>query len=148
MRENSSRDDRYAAHKTYEKTVRKAKEKFFQSKLEKICTPKEVFKATKWYKSTGSYRSSPLQDLRSPESPRAYILSEKMEVLAKNLLTNPSNMGDIPMDSLAVPSTLLPLPSPSIDEVQDAILCTGNNAQELMSYLLSFFDTHGRSLKS
>lgn len=128
MRAQTSQGDRCPARKAQENTVRKAKDKLFQSKLENIRTPKEVFRVTKWHKSTGSYRSSPLKDPRFPDCLPAYTLLGKMEVLAKNLLTNPSNVGDIPMDSPAVPSTSLPFTTPSIEEIRDAILRTGNTA--------------------
>ncbi|POS85995.1 hypothetical protein EPUL_000808 [Erysiphe pulchra] len=42
------------AKKAYRKVIRKAKNEFFQAKIEKARTSKEIFPLTKWHKSTAS----------------------------------------------------------------------------------------------
>ena len=57
----------YDAQKAYRKTVQIVKNNFFKNKLERARTAKEIFGATKWHKSAGTYRSRPLKDSRFPE---------------------------------------------------------------------------------
>ncbi|KAI0991720.1 hypothetical protein K3495_g16467, partial [Podosphaera aphanis] len=53
LRANLSDDSVKEVRKAYQKTIKRAKESFFRSKIEKANSPKEIFSATKWHKSTG-----------------------------------------------------------------------------------------------
>lgn len=96
--------------KTYRQVIRKAKALFYKTKLEEISTSKEIFAATKWHKSIGSYRSSPIKDPRHPERPPVTDISEKRDILLNNLLVNSTEVGDVPTDIPVVPSRSLKFP--------------------------------------
>ena len=83
---------------------------------------------SKWHKSTGSFQTPPLKDPYHPNQPLATTLPEKRAVLARNLLQNPLEVEDIPLNTPAVPSTALPFPTILITDVERAILQTGNTA--------------------
>ena len=93
----------------------------------------------KWHKSAGSYRSPPLLDPLSPGSQLAVSLLDKRDVLARNLLQNPSVAADIPLDTPTIPSTALPFPLVQDSDVKRAILQVGNTvprANEIPTYIL------------
>jgi ribonuclease HI len=114
--------------KDLRRAVRRAKQQFWQDKLEKATQAKDVFNMSKWHKSTGSFQTPPLKDPFHPNQPLATTLPEKRAVLARNLLQNPSEVEDIPLNSPAVPSAALPFPTILITDVERAILQTGNTA--------------------
>lgn len=110
------------------RVVCKAKRQYFLNKFNIASTAKEVFDMSKWHKTAGSYRSPPLKDPTNYERPLAVTLSEKREVLARNLLQNTAEVGDIPFDSPAVPRRSLPFPAITVQEVRNSILAAGNTA--------------------
>jgi hypothetical protein len=65
---------------------------------------------SKWHKSTGSYRSPPMIDPQQPENPPAADIQAKRDILARNLLQNTAEAGDIPLDTPTVPSRSLQFP--------------------------------------
>lgn len=83
---------------------------------------------TKWHKSKGSYRSPPLKDPLSPSRLPAISLPDKRDILVRNLLQNPSEAGDILLDTPTVPSIALPFPLVQDTDVERAILQAGNTA--------------------
>lgn len=117
-----------SAKKDYRRVTRKAKESFYESKIENVNTSKELFGMVKWHKSRGIYRSSPIIDPISPESPHCHLAKKKSEVLIRNLLTNYSEVGDIPTDVPSVPSYSLPFPQVSTEEIKQSVLNAGNTA--------------------
>lgn len=114
------------AKKELRRVTRKAKESFYKKKLDEAATSKDVFDITKWHKSTGSFRSPPLRDPLRPQDPPATSLEAKGDVLARNLLRNAAEAGDIPLTASAVPKTSLPFPDITEQEVEKAILGAGN----------------------
>lgn len=65
-------------------------------------TGMDIFAMTKWYKSTGNFRSTPLKDPRFPDRTPATSLADKIKIIISNLLTSHTEAGDIPLD---VPTT-------------------------------------------
>jgi ribonuclease HI len=114
--------------KDFRKAVRRAKTLFWQARLDTAAQAKDAFDISKWHKSMGSYRSPPLKDPSSPNMPLATTLPEKRAVLARNLLHNPSEVGDTPLDAPTVPITALPFPTVLDTDVERAILRTRNTA--------------------
>jgi hypothetical protein len=93
----------------------------------------------KWHKSARSYRSPPLLDPLSPGSQPAISLLDKRDVLARNLLQNPSVSTDILLDTPIIPITALPFPLVQDSDVERAILQAGNTvpgADEIPTYIL------------
>ena len=109
-------------------TIRKAKRHFYYNKLNTATTGTEVFQMTKWHKSIGTYRSPPLKDPTRPDLPPATTLLAKRDVLARNLLQNVAEIGDIPLDSPTVPSISLPFLDITDTEVCKAVLNARNTA--------------------
>ncbi|POS86259.1 hypothetical protein EPUL_003611 [Erysiphe pulchra] len=112
----------------YRRVIHRAKESFFKDKIDKAVTSKNIFGIVKWHKSRGTYRSSPLIDPRSSENPPATSPTGKSKALIRNLLTNHSEIGDIPIDAPAVPCRSLPFPSIKIEDIRYSILNAGNTA--------------------
>ncbi|KAI1007062.1 hypothetical protein K3495_g1149 [Podosphaera aphanis] len=115
LRANLSDDAVKEVRKAYQKTIKRAKELFFRSKIEKANSPKEIFSATKWHKSTGTFRSSPLKDTRFPEFPSAVTLTENIKVMVDNLLVNSAE-------------TTLPFPPLTLEEIRRSGLNAGNTS--------------------
>ena len=93
----------------------------------------------KWHKSAGSYRSLLLLDLLSLGSEPAVSLLDKRDVLARNLLQNPSVAADIPLDTPTIPSIALPFPLVQNSNVEQAILQVSNTvprADEILTCIL------------
>ncbi len=117
-----------AACKTLRNAVRRAKRKFWRDKLDSVTSMKDVFAMTKWHRSTGSYRSPPLKDPRSPDAPPASSIPGKRDVLVSTLLQNTAEVGDISLDSPTVPQASLPFSEITATEVKNAIVLAGNTA--------------------
>jgi endonuclease/exonuclease/phosphatase (EEP) superfamily protein YafD len=109
-------------------TVRKAKIEFWRNKLDSVKEITDVFKMTKWHQSTGNYRSPPLIDPQDPTAIPANSISEKRELLIKELLTNSAEAGDIPFDSPTVKCREIPFPEITVHDIRKSILKTGNTA--------------------
>lgn len=123
-----SSDELKEAKKNYRRIIKKAKNDFYRAKIEKASTSKEIFSITKWHKSTGIYRSTPLKDPTFPDNPPATTTAEKRQILIRNLLTNHSDAGDIPMDTPTVPRSAFSFPQISKEEIREAVLRAGNTA--------------------
>jgi hypothetical protein len=82
----------------------------------------------KWHKFTRSDCSPPLFDPMNPKAPKAVTLSAKRKVLIRNLLQNIAEVGDIPLNSPAVPYALLPFLEITDVEIYNAVLGAGNTA--------------------
>jgi hypothetical protein len=106
--------------------TRRAKESFFRKKLDEAATNKDTFDIAKWHKSVGSFRSPPLKDPLRPQAPLATTLEAKRDVLARNLLQNVAEAGDIPLCAPAVPAASLPFPEITEHEIERSILRAGN----------------------
>ncbi|KAI0991743.1 hypothetical protein K3495_g16444, partial [Podosphaera aphanis] len=123
IREGSaSRADR----KEFRKVTRKAKVSFFQKKIDEAANGRDVFEIAKWHKSKGTFRTPPLKDPLNPEAPPAESIGDKRNVLARNLLSNQSEVEDIPTTTPTVATTSLPFPPLTSDEVSQSILGAGN----------------------
>ena len=114
--------------KALRRTIRRAKRCYLRNKLDTATSMSEVYKMTKWHKSTGSFRSPPLKDPTRPNNPPASSLQEKREILARNLLQNLAEAGDIPLDSPTVPKRALVFPEITTQELRNALLSAGNTA--------------------
>ena len=112
----------------FRRITRRSQRHFWRDKLSMVSQMKDVFDMSKWHKSTGSFRSPPLKDPLRPDSDPAIAVHEKRDVLARNLLQNLAEAGDIPLDSPAVPSTSLYFPDLSIKQVEESVLQAGNTA--------------------
>ena len=110
------------AQQDLRRTTRKAKREYWRKRLDDASTSKEVFDMTKWHKSTGTYRSPPLKDPTNPTSPRDVSLKEKREVLARNLLQNTAEAGDIAVDCPTVATASLPFPLITLAEIRRSVL--------------------------
>ncbi|POS86205.1 hypothetical protein EPUL_001674 [Erysiphe pulchra] len=98
------------------------------AKVDQANTGKDIFAMTKWHKSRGTYRSTPLADLINPDRPLATTTVEKRLVLLKNLLVNSTDVGDISFNALSVHVRSISLPPLTLQEVQNSILRAGNTA--------------------
>lgn len=116
------------AKKKYHKVIRKSKEKFFREKIDKASTSKEIFSIARWHKSTGTFRSIPLKDPLFPDNPPAATASGKREILIRNLLTNHTEAGDIPMDTPTVPGSSFHFPQVSREEIRETTLRAAKTA--------------------
>ncbi|KAI0991199.1 hypothetical protein K3495_g16988 [Podosphaera aphanis] len=133
-------DESDEERKAYRKALKGAKKAFYLSKIETASTGKDVFAMTKWHKSSGSYRSSPLKDPRFPDKPLSTSIDEKREVLAGNLLANLAHVEDIPMDAPSVQVRNISFPPLTRHEIQESILKAGNKApgsDEISTTILS-----------
>ncbi|KAI0994800.1 hypothetical protein K3495_g13381, partial [Podosphaera aphanis] len=63
--------------KVFRKVVSQAKTQFFQKITDQAANPKDVFNIAKWHKSKGDFRTPPLIDPYSPDSPPAQNVEEK-----------------------------------------------------------------------
>lgn len=104
-----------ADRKEYRKVTRKAKVTFCQKKIDEVATAKGIFEIAKWHKSKGAFRTPPLKDPLNPEAPPAESIEDKRNVLARNLLSNQSEVEDIPTTTPTVATTSLPFPSLTSD---------------------------------
>jgi hypothetical protein len=109
-------------------TVRKAKTKYWADKLDSVTDINDVFKMTRWHQSTGGYRSPPLIDPQNPTGAPANGISEKRDLLIRELLTNTADAGDIPFDAPAVAARDIPFPATAAQDIRKAILGAGNTA--------------------
>ncbi|KAI1001738.1 hypothetical protein K3495_g6468 [Podosphaera aphanis] len=124
-------EDFIEARKEYHKTIKKAKNKIFSAQVSKASTARDIFNISKWHKSTGFYNSPPLKDPRFQDKAPATTLAEKREIFAANLLVNPAEAGDIPLDAPSVSVRTLPFPPLSPQEVRDTLLKADNTASGL-----------------
>jgi ribonuclease HI len=114
------------AKRALRRVTRQAKGSFYKKKLDEAATSKDVFEVAGWHKSIGSSRSPPLRDPLRPQDPLATTLEAKRDVLARNLLRNAAEVGDIPLTAFAAPKTSLPFPDITEQEVEKSILGAGN----------------------
>ncbi|KAJ8066801.1 hypothetical protein OCU04_004188 [Sclerotinia nivalis] len=108
------------------KVVKKAKKEFWLSKLDSVKEIKDVFKMTKWHQSAGTYRTPPLVD--PLDHSLATTIQTKRDLLINNLLTNTAEVNDIPFDSPSTSIRSIAFPAITIQDIQTAILRTGNTA--------------------
>lgn len=114
------------AKKALRRTTRQAKESFFRKRLDEASSSRDIFDIAKWHKSVGSFRSPPLKDPLRPQDPLATSPAAKRDVLARNLLQNVAEAGDIPLTAPAVPTASLPFPDITEQEIERCILGAGN----------------------
>ncbi|KAI0995332.1 hypothetical protein K3495_g12850, partial [Podosphaera aphanis] len=119
---NASQVDR----KAFRKVSKHAKIAFFQKKVDEATNAKDVFVISKWHKTRGIFRTPPVKDPLSPDSPPEQKLESKMRILIRNLLSNQSEVEDIPLSTPIVAHTSLPFPELTASEVSNAILSAGN----------------------
>jgi len=112
-------------------TVRKAKKQFWEAKLDTVQDIKDVYRMTKWHKSTGAYRSPPFKDPENPNAGLAADINKKQDILIRNLLTNSAKAGDIPFDSPTAATRKIVFPPITAAETRKAILKAGNTAPGL-----------------
>ncbi len=55
----------------YRRTIARAKKAHFTNKIAAAASGKDIFALTKWHKSSGNLRSTPLKDSRFPDKPPA-----------------------------------------------------------------------------
>ncbi|KAI0990756.1 hypothetical protein K3495_g17431, partial [Podosphaera aphanis] len=121
-------DEAIRERNEYRCTIARAKKAYFTNKIAAATSGKDIFALTKWHKSTGNFRSTPLKDPRFLERPPATSLPDKREILLGNLLTNLAVAGDIPLDTPTVATRSISFPPLCRDEVREAILKAGNTA--------------------
>ncbi|KAI9034741.1 reverse transcriptase, partial [Aspergillus affinis] len=112
--------------KDFRRVIRRAQREYWRNKINATTTSKEIFEMSKWHRTTGSYRSPPMKDPLQPDCPPAVGTPEKRDILARNLLQNSAEAGDIPLDTPTIPSRSLPFPDISMAQVEKAILHAGN----------------------
>ncbi|POS85096.1 hypothetical protein EPUL_005538 [Erysiphe pulchra] len=97
--------ERKAERNIYRGVFKRAKESF-RTKVDQANTGKDNFAMTKWHKSRGTYRSTPLR--------RLFLLN--------NFLVNSTDMGDIFFDVPSVPVRSISLPPLTLQEVRTSVL--------------------------
>jgi ribonuclease HI len=107
-------------------TVRKAKRQFWAKKLDTVQDIKDVFRMTKWHKSTGAYRSPPFTDPENLHASLVADIDKKRDILIRNLLTNSAEVGDIPFDSPTAATCKIDLPPVTVTDIRKAILKARN----------------------
>jgi len=107
-------------------TVRKAKRQFWAKELDTVQDIKDVFRMTKWHKSTGAYRSPPFTDPENLHAGLVADIDKKRDILIRNLLTNSAEVGDIPFDSPTAATCKIDLPPVTVTDIRKAILKAGN----------------------
>jgi endonuclease/exonuclease/phosphatase (EEP) superfamily protein YafD len=112
--------------KDFRRVVRRAQREYWRNKINATTSGKEIFEMSKWHKTTGSYRSPPMKDPLQPDCPPAVGIQEKRDVLARNLLQNSAEAGDIPLDTPTASIRSLPFPAISMAQVERAVLHAGN----------------------
>jgi hypothetical protein len=115
-----------ALQRDFRRVIKRAQRQYWRDKISATTTSKEVFDMAKWHRTTGSYRSPPMKDPQQPNSPLAIDTQGKRDILARNLLQNSTETGDIPINTPAVPSSSLPFPDISMTQVERAVLDAGN----------------------
>ena len=83
---------------------------------------------TKWHKSTSTYRSPLFKDLQNPTHSLAADISDKRDILIRNLLLNIAEAGDIPFDAPIVLVRSINFPAITTADIRKAILRAGNTA--------------------
>ena len=121
-RNNPSDGSLGPAQRALRNSVRRAKLAYWRKQLDEASTSKDIFRMTKWHKSSGSFRSPPLKDPRFPNAPPSSSLADKRNILAENLLRNTAEVGDIPMSAPAVSQSSLPFPELTEEEIEKCIL--------------------------
>ncbi|KAI0991336.1 hypothetical protein K3495_g16851, partial [Podosphaera aphanis] len=94
--------------------------------MDEAANAKDVFSIAKWQKSRGQFISPPLRDPNDPDGPLAQSPESKGDLLARCLLSNQSEVEDIPLTSAAVASTSLPFSKITSEEISRSILRAGN----------------------
>ena len=112
----------------FRNTVRKAKKKYWASRLDSVTDIRDVFKMTKWHQSTGGYKSPPLLDPQRPAGPPAKSIEEKRALLIKELLTNTAEAGDIPCNAPTAAGQSISFPPITPEDIRKSILGAGNTA--------------------
>jgi hypothetical protein len=83
---------------------------------------------TKWYQSTGIYRSPPLKDPLHPNNLPAKSTEEKRELLVAELLTSKAEASNIPPDILTIITRYIDFPPIIAEDVRKAVIEAGNTA--------------------
>jgi len=109
-------------------TIRNAKRAYWTNKLDNVQVLTDVYKMTKWHKSTGTYRSPPFADPQNPTHSLAIDISDKRDILIRNLLSNTAEAGDIPYNTPAVLVRSIRFPTITAADIRKAILEAGNTA--------------------
>ncbi|KAI1000670.1 hypothetical protein K3495_g7526 [Podosphaera aphanis] len=78
-----------AEKKTFRKVVKKAKNCFFQKKLDEASNAKDAFDITKWHKTKGNFRPPALLNPISPNNPPANTLEDKKKSFSRKSLMQP-----------------------------------------------------------
>ncbi|KAI0996697.1 hypothetical protein K3495_g11486 [Podosphaera aphanis] len=85
-RSSDNQDAITAAKKVLRTVTRRAKQKFFQDKLNQASTATDVYGMVNWHRLADSFRTPPLKDPLYPDAPLAVTAESKRQVLAQNLL--------------------------------------------------------------
>ncbi|KAI0991303.1 hypothetical protein K3495_g16884, partial [Podosphaera aphanis] len=112
--------------RAFRKVTKIAKAAFYQKRVDEATNAKDVFDIAKWHKSKGIFRSPPLKDPLAPNSSPEEHLEGKMRIFIRNLLSNQSDVEDIPLSTPTTAHTVLPFPKITAFEVSNAILGAGN----------------------
>jgi hypothetical protein len=127
--------------KDFRRVIKQAQQQYWRQKISAATASKEVFDMSKWHKTTGSYRSPPMKDPLRPDNPPAVALHEKCDILARNLLQNSAEAGDIPLETPAVPTCSLPFLDITMAQIEKAVLYTGNTTLGSDELPISIFKT-------
>ncbi len=117
--------------KSLRNTVRRAKARYWAQKLDNTREIKDVFRMTKWHESTGKYRSPPLVDPQDSTALPAVTITQKRDLLIKELLTNTAEAGDIPFDAPNTAARAIQFPRITSQDIRNSILRAGNTAPGL-----------------
>ncbi|KAI1002774.1 hypothetical protein K3495_g5429 [Podosphaera aphanis] len=112
--------------KGFRKVINNSKVAFFQKRVDEATNAKNVFDITKWHKSKGVFRCFPLKDPLASDSPPEQQVEGKMMIIARNLLTNHSDVEDISFNAPTVAHKALSFPEVTVPKVSNAFLEAGN----------------------
>jgi ribonuclease HI len=117
-----------AARSKFASILSAERKKYWNLKISKASSSKEIFEMIGWHKSIGQYSSPPLKD--PSNGAIAQTPEEKRLLLAEHLLKNKAETADIPLDLSALPSSEVKLPFPSFtkQEIENSILKAGSTA--------------------
>lgn len=106
-----------AAQRSFRRTICHAKRQYWRTQLDGFTDSQDVFRATKWNRTEGSFPIPPLKDGGTVHT----TSDTKAELLVGTLLQKAACMDDVPVDCSDNPEATLPFPTITAGEAYRAI---------------------------